>query len=77
MFLDGELKYVKYFREDGIALRESFDFPILGEVPLYPYPHPEQVTLPRYIKTNRVTNKGSVLPNEYYNLTRDLCAVWA
>lgn len=75
MFLDGELKYVKYFQEDGIALRESFDFPILGEVPLYPYPHPEQVTLPRYIKTNRVTNKGSVLPNEYYNLTRDMCGL--
>jgi saccharopine dehydrogenase (NAD+, L-lysine-forming) len=75
MFLDGELKYVKYFQEDGIALRESFDFPILGEVPLYPYPHPEQVTLPKYIKTNRVTNKGSVLPNEYYNLTRDMCGL--
>lgn len=75
MFLDGELKHVKYFREDGIALRESFDFPILGEVPLYPYPHPEQVTLPKYIHTKRVTNKGSVLPNEYYNLTRDLCGL--
>ncbi len=75
MFLDGELKYVKYFREDGVALRETFDFPVLGKVPLYPYPHPEQVTIPRYIKTRRVTNKGSVIPNEYYNLTRDLCGL--
>jgi saccharopine dehydrogenase (NAD+, L-lysine forming) len=75
MFLDGQMKYVKYFEEDGIALRETFQFPILGKVPLYPYPHPEQVTIPKYIKTKRVTNKGSVIPNEYYNLTRDLCGL--
>jgi len=75
MFLDGKLTYVKYFEPDGIALRQSFEFPILGEVPLYPYPHPEQVTMPRYIKTKQVTNKGSVIPNEYYNLTRDLCGL--
>jgi saccharopine dehydrogenase (NAD+, L-lysine-forming) len=73
MFLDGRLKTVKYFGEDGIALRQTFDFPILGEVPVYPYPHPEQVTLPKYIKCNEVTNKGSVIPNEYYDLTRDMC----
>jgi saccharopine dehydrogenase (NAD+, L-lysine-forming) len=75
MFLDGKLTYVKYFEPDGIALRQTFEFPILGEVPLYPYPHPEQVTMPRYIKTKQVTNKGSVIPNEYYNLTRDLCGL--
>ena len=75
MFLDGKLTYVKYFGPDGIALRQKFEFPILGEVPLYPYPHPEQVTMPRYIKTRQVTNKGSVIPNEYYNLTRDLCGL--
>jgi len=46
---------------------------VLGTVPLYPYPHPEQVTLPRSIKCRQVTNKGSVLPSEYYNLIRDLC----
>ena len=73
MFLDGRLKTVKYFGEDGIALRQTFQFPILGEVPVYPYPHPEQVTLPKYIKCNEVTNKGSVIPNEYYDLTRDMC----
>ena len=74
MFLDGRLKYVKYFREDGIALRQTFDFPIVGKnIPLYPYPHPEQVTLPRYIKVRQVTNKGSVLPIEYYELTGNMC----
>ncbi len=74
MFLDGEMTYVKYFEEDGIALREKFDFPVLGKgIQLYPYPHPEQVTIPKYIKVNRVTNKGTVIPDEYYDLTRELC----
>ncbi|HHO76371.1 MAG TPA: saccharopine dehydrogenase, partial [Deltaproteobacteria bacterium] len=41
MFLDGKLTYVKYFDEDGIALRQTFDFPVVGrDIPLYPYPHP-------------------------------------
>ncbi len=75
MFLDGSLKTVKYFEPDGIALRETFRFPVLDEeVLLYPYPHPEQVTLPRSFRLQRVTNKGTVLPARYYDLTRDLCA---
>ena len=76
MYLDGKLKYVKYFEQDGIALRQTFDFPVVGkDIPIYPYPHPEQVTLPRYLKVRNVTNKGSVLPNKYYDLTRDLCGL--
>jgi len=74
MFLDGKLKYVKYFEKDGIALRQKFDFPVLGEgLLLYPYPHPEQVTIPRFMKVKQVTNKGTVIPAEYYDLTRDMC----
>ncbi len=76
MYLLGKLTYVKYFEQDGIALRQTFDFPVVGKnIPIYPYPHPEQVTLPRYLKVRQVTNKGSVLPNEYYNLIRDLCGL--
>ena len=76
MFLDGRLRYVKFFEEDGIALRQTFDFPVIGKnIPIFPYPHPEQVTLPRHLKVRNVTNKGSVLPIEYYNLTKDLCAL--
>jgi len=76
MFLDGALKHVDYFGPDGIALRERFSFPVLEEdILLYPYPHPEQVTLPRYLDVRRVTNKGVVLPAAYYDLTRDLCQV--
>lgn len=73
MYLDGELKYVKFFEDDGIALRQEFEFPVVGKVPLFPYPHPEQVTLPRHIKLRRVTNKGSVLPIEYYEMISGLC----
>jgi saccharopine dehydrogenase (NAD+, L-lysine-forming) len=73
MYLDGKLQYVDYFAADGIALRERFNFPYIGESTIYPYPHPEQITLPCHIKLQHVTNKGSVLPEAYYNLTRDLC----
>ncbi|MFH2066469.1 MAG: saccharopine dehydrogenase NADP-binding domain-containing protein [Pseudomonadota bacterium] len=74
MFLEGKLKYVKYFEEDGIAMRQTFDFPVLGKnIPLYPYPHPEQVTIPQHIKVKQVTNKGAVIPDAYYELTRELC----
>ena len=73
MYLDGKMTHVRYFEKDGLALRTTFTFPILGEVPVYPYAHPEQVTLPRSMKLKRVTNRGTVIPNEYYNLTRDLC----
>jgi saccharopine dehydrogenase (NAD+, L-lysine-forming) len=74
MFLDGELRYVKFFEEDGRALRRAFDFPALGnDIKVYPYPHPEQVTLPKYIPLKQVTNRGTVLPDEYYTLTKDVC----
>ena len=74
MYLDGELTEVDYFGEDGMALRQTFDFPRIGDgIPLFPYPHPEQVTLPRTIDCRRVTNKGSVLPIEYYELTAEAC----
>lgn len=73
MFLEGRLKTVRYFGEDGIALRQTFDFPVLGPTPTYPYPHPEQVTMPQHLRVRQVTNRGSVLPLEYYHLTGELC----
>lgn len=73
MYLDGKLVHVHYFEPDGIALRQTFNFPYIGETPIYPYPHPEQITLPRYLQLRRVTNKGSVLPEAYYNLTSEVC----
>ncbi len=73
MYLDGKLQYVKFFEEGGLALQEKVDFPLVGDnVTVYPYPHPEQVTIPNYIKTRRVTNKGTVVPQEYYDLITDV-----
>ena len=74
MFLDGQLRYVKFFDPEGIALQEEVDFYRLGnKIRVYPYPHPEQVTIPNHIKVRRVTNKGTVLPDQYYELIKDLC----
>ncbi|MFW9833250.1 MAG: saccharopine dehydrogenase family protein [Candidatus Thorarchaeota archaeon] len=75
MFLNGEYTTVDYFREDGIALREEIDFHQIGTYTCYPYPHPETITLPKYIKCKRVTNLGCVLPPEYYQLTQDVVRV--
>lgn len=73
MFLDGKLKTVKFFEEDGIALQEDVDFHLIGTHRVYPYPHPEQITIPKYIKgLKRVTNKGTVLPERYYNLIKEI-----
>jgi saccharopine dehydrogenase (NAD+, L-lysine-forming) len=72
MYLEGELRYVDYFGDDGLALRQRFDFPHIGPTTIYPYPHPEQVTLPQHFPVRQVTNKGSVLPEPYYDLIRDL-----
>ncbi|MFH2005468.1 MAG: saccharopine dehydrogenase NADP-binding domain-containing protein [bacterium] len=74
MYLDGELKYVQFFGPDGIALRETVDFHRLGTgFQVYPYPHPEQLTIPEHIPLRRVTNRGTVLPDEYYSLIADMC----
>ena len=74
MYLEGQLRYVKFFEEDGLALRRTFDFPILGDgIMVYPYPHPEQMTLPQYLNVQRVTNRGTILPAAYYQLTMDVC----
>ncbi|MFO8112795.1 MAG: saccharopine dehydrogenase NADP-binding domain-containing protein [Desulfosalsimonadaceae bacterium] len=76
MFLDGRLQYVKFFSPEGRALRRTFDFPMLGDdIAVYPYPHPEQVTLPNHIPLKQVTNRGTVLPDEYYGLIKDMCRI--
>lgn len=72
VYLDGQYKTVRFFDPAGIALREEVEFRELGKYQVYPYPHPETITLPRYIKCRRVTNKGTVLPDEYFRFIVDL-----
>jgi len=73
VFIDGEFKTVKFLSEEGRALEEDIDFEILGVCHVHPYPHPETITLPQFIKgVQRVTNKGTVLPSEYFYLIVEL-----
>lgn len=73
MFLDGKFTTVRLFDESGKALEDEVDFPGLGRYRVYAYPHPETITLPRYLKiTNRVTNLGTVLPPAYAELIKGM-----
>jgi len=71
VFLDGKFKTVSLFKESGKALEEEVDFQDVGKYRVYAYPHPETITLPRYIKgVKRVTNLGLVLPPAYAELIK-------
>ena len=73
MFLDGKFVQVRMLEPSGMALVEETDFRDIGAYPVYPYPHPETITLPRYLKgIQRVTNRGSVLPIEYFHMIQDV-----
>ncbi|MBN2156638.1 MAG: SDR family NAD(P)-dependent oxidoreductase [Candidatus Lokiarchaeota archaeon] len=72
LFLDGEM--LNLSQKESEDYIEEVDFINLeGKHTVYPYPHPEPITLPKWIPgVKRVTNKGTVLPEEYYDLTRTL-----
>jgi saccharopine dehydrogenase (NAD+, L-lysine-forming) len=73
VYLDGALRTVRFFEPEGIALREDIEFHLLGRgIRVYPYPHPEQLTLPDHIRLKRVTNRGTVLPAEYFERTTEV-----
>ena len=73
VFMDGEFKTVQFLSKEGKALEEDIDFEKLGVCHVHPYPHPETITLPKFIKgVQRVTNKGTVLPPEYFYLIVEL-----
>ena len=73
VFIDGRMQSVRFFEDNGEQLSQEFDFPFLGKQTVYIYPHPEILTIPKYVKNiKKVLNKGSVLPEEYFQLTMDL-----
>ncbi len=73
MFLDGEYKTVRLFDESGKALEEETEFRDVGAYPVYAYPHPETITLPKYIEgVKRVTNLGLVIPVSYAELIKSM-----
>jgi saccharopine dehydrogenase-like NADP-dependent oxidoreductase len=71
MFLKGKMTSVKLFEKSGKALEEVTDFKDVGTYSVYGYPHPETITLPKYLKgVKRVTNLGLVLPPAYAELIK-------
>ncbi|MHA1729447.1 MAG: saccharopine dehydrogenase NADP-binding domain-containing protein [Promethearchaeota archaeon] len=78
IFMNGKLKNLS--QEESEKLAEEIEFINLksdGKLKCYPYPHPEPITIPKFMKEvglKRVTNKGCVLPTEYYDLTRKIFA---
>jgi saccharopine dehydrogenase (NAD+, L-lysine-forming) len=73
VFLDGKFTQVKMLEDSGKALMEETEFKDIGTYPVYPYPHAETITLPKYLKgVRRVANLGSVLPISYFKLTMDM-----
>ncbi len=73
VFIDGKFKVVKVLEESGKNLEEDVEFPDVGTYRVYAYPHPETITLPKYIKgVKRVTNLGLVLPPAYAELIKGI-----
>ena len=73
MFLDGKFTTVNLFDDSGKALEEEAAFKDVGIYNVYGYPHPETITLPKYLKgLKRVTNLGLVLPPAYAELIKGM-----
>lgn len=72
LFVDGEFVHVRMLEESGTSFAEDVEFRDVGTYTVYPYPHPETITLPKHLAgIKRVTNKGAVLPTNYFNFTMD------
>lgn len=73
IYLDGKIIYTKLDTDLARKFEYEVEFPEVGRYRVYLYPHPETITLPKYIRVkNRVTNLGLVLPPEYAYLIRAL-----
>jgi saccharopine dehydrogenase (NAD+, L-lysine-forming) len=78
LFIDGKLVNVRQLEPSGDAFVQQTEFRDIGTFPVYPYPHPETITLPQHIPgLRRVTNLGVVFPLSYFHLTQDMVRVGA
>ncbi|MEI6622910.1 MAG: saccharopine dehydrogenase NADP-binding domain-containing protein [Actinomycetes bacterium] len=76
IFADGAFTSVRMLEESGAPFIVVEDFAGVGEFPVYPYPHPETITMPKVFPTLRAaSNRGVVFPLSYFNLTQDLVRV--
>lgn len=78
LYIDGEMISVRQLEESGAAYTVQTEFRGIGEFPVYPYPHPETITLPMHIPSlRRATNLGVIFPLSYFHLTQDMVRVGA
>jgi len=72
LFVDGKFIHVRMLEDSGRKFVTETEFKNIGSYPVYPYPHPETITMPKYFKgVKRVTNMGIVFPLPYFQLTMD------
>jgi saccharopine dehydrogenase (NAD+, L-lysine-forming) len=73
LFLDGRFVNVRQLEESGRAHVVETEFRNVGTYPVFPYPHPETITLPKFIPgLRRATNLGVIFPLSYFRLTQDM-----
>lgn len=78
LFIDGAMIHVRQLEASGQAHVRETEFRGVGTYPVYPYPHPETITLPRFIpELRRATNLGVIFPLDYFRLTQDMVRVGA
>lgn len=78
LFIDGEMIKVRQLEESGRKHVVETEFRGLGRYPVYPYPHPETITLPKHIPgLRRATNLGVIFPLSLFHLTQDMVRVGA
>lgn len=70
---DAAMRSVRMLEDSGAAYVTDVDFRDVGTYPVYPYPHPETITLPVHLPgVRRVTNRGVVFPLSYFDMTAEL-----
>ncbi len=72
VYVDGEFRDVRLLEDSGQEFVIDTDFRDVGTLPVYPYPHPETITLPRYFSSlRRATNRGVIFPLAYFEHTME------
>lgn len=78
LFIDGQFVQVRQLEPSGQAYVQETEFRNVGTFPVYPYPHPETITLPQHIPgLRRATNLGVIFPLSYFHLTQEMVRVGA
>lgn len=75
VFTGGTFKSVRMLESSGLEYVHEEDFTGVGSFPVFPYPHPETITLPTvFPDLTEAANFGVVFPLSYFSLTRELVA---